>query len=153
MFLLLETLVYFCLLETSFFRFPYQWFESSLWPAYLGSFPSLCENGQALRSLPASASPRDTYFVSHWDLMIFLKRSCCFLKEKSPFVYVYGASQLAQWVKNPPAVQEIWVRSLGWEDPLKEGTATHSNILAWRIPWTEEPGRLQSIGSQTVRCD
>jgi len=47
-------------------------------------------------------------------------------------------------VKNLPAVQETLVQSLGWEDTLEEGMATHSNILAWRIPWTEEPGRLQS---------
>ena len=47
-----------------------------------------------------------------------------------------GASLVAQLVKNPPAMRETWVRSLGWEDPLKKGTATHSNILAWRIPWT-----------------
>ena len=53
-------------------------------------------------------------------------------------------------VKNPPAVQETWVQSLGWEDPLEKGTATHPSILAWRIPWTERPGRLQSIGSQRV---
>ena len=46
------------------------------------------------------------------------------------------ASLIAQLVKNPPAVQETWVPSLGWEDPLEEGTATHSSILAWRIPWT-----------------
>ena len=44
----------------------------------------------------------------------------------------------------------MWVGSLGWEDPLEEGMATHSSIFAWRLPWTEEPGRLQSIGSQTV---
>ena len=54
-------------------------------------------------------------------------------------------------VKNPPAIWETWVRSLDWEDPLEEGMATHSSILAWEIPWTEEPGRLQSIGSQRVR--
>ena len=51
-------------------------------------------------------------------------------------------------VKNPPAMQEpqeIWIRSLGQEDPLEEGTATHSSVLSWRIPWTEEPGGLQSI--------
>ena len=54
-------------------------------------------------------------------------------------------SQVAQWVKNPPAMQETRVRSLGWEDALVEGMATYSSILAWRIPWTEEPGRLQSI--------
>jgi len=49
-------------------------------------------------------------------------------------------------VKNPPAMLETWVRSLVWEDPLEKGMATHSSILAWRIPWTEEPGRLQSMG-------
>ena len=49
-------------------------------------------------------------------------------------------------VKNPPAMQETWVPSLGWEDPLEKGMATHSSALAWRIPWTEEPGRLQSMG-------
>ena len=53
-------------------------------------------------------------------------------------------------VKNPPTVQETWVRSLGWEDPLEEGMAAHSNILAWRIPGTEEPGGLQSTGSDTT---
>ena len=47
-------------------------------------------------------------------------------------------------VKNLPAMQEIWVRSLGWEDPLEEEMATHSSILAWRVPWTEEPGGLQA---------
>jgi len=59
-----------------------------------------------------------------------------------------GASQVAQWVKKLPAMQvmqESWVQSLGWENPLEKGMATHSIILAWRILWTEEPGRLQSI--------
>ena len=56
-------------------------------------------------------------------------------------------------VKNPPAVQEMWVQSLGQEDPLEEGVATHSSLLAWRIPWTEEPDGLQSMGSQRVRHD
>ena len=60
------------------------------------------------------------------------------------------ASQVAQLVKNPPAMQETLVQSLSWEDPLEEGMATHSSILAWRIPWTEEPGGLQSMGSQRV---
>ena len=54
---------------------------------------------------------------------------------------------VAQLVKNPPAMRESWVPSLGWKDPLEEGMATHSSILARRIPWTEEPGRLQSKGS------
>ena len=56
-------------------------------------------------------------------------------------------------VKNLPAMQETWVRSLGREDRLEEEMATHSGILDWRIPWTEEPGRLQSMGSQRVGHD
>ena len=63
---------------------------------------------------------------------------------------------MAQWVKNPPAkqkTQEILIQSLGWEDLLEEGMGTHSNILAWRIPWTEEPDRLQSMGWQKVGPD
>ena len=61
-----------------------------------------------------------------------------------------GASLVAQMVKNPPAVQKTWVQSLGWEDPLEEGMATHSSILACRIPWTGEPGGLQPVGLQRV---
>ena len=62
-------------------------------------------------------------------------------------------SLLSQLVRNLPAMQETWVQSLGQEDPLEEGMATHSSVLAWRIPWTEEPGRLLSMGSQRVRHD
>ena len=53
-------------------------------------------------------------------------------------------------VKNLPVMQETQVRSLGWEDPLEKRMATHSSIFAWRIPWTEEPGRLQSMGLERV---
>ena len=60
---------------------------------------------------------------------------------------------MAQMVKNLPAMKETWVLSLVQEDPLEKEMATHSSILAWRIPWTEEPGRLQSLGSQRVRHD
>ena len=56
-------------------------------------------------------------------------------------------------VKNPPAVQETWVQSLDWEDPLEKGTANHSSILAWRIPWTEESGGLQSMRLQRLGHD
>ena len=63
------------------------------------------------------------------------------------------ASLVAQLVKNPPAMRETWIRSLGWEDPLQEDVATHSSILAWRIPWTEEPSGLQSMKSQRVGHD
>ena len=58
------------------------------------------------------------------------------------------ASLVAQQVMNLPAMQETWVQSLGWEDPLEKEMATHFSILAWRILWTEEPGRLQSMGWQ-----
>ena len=64
-----------------------------------------------------------------------------------------GASLVAQSVKNLPAMRETWVQSLGWEDPLEKGMATHSRILPWRIPWTEEPGGLASTGSQRVGHD
>ena len=60
----------------------------------------------------------------------------------------YRASLVAQLVKNLPAMREIWVQSLGWENPLEKGKAAHSSILAWRIPWT-----TQSMGSQRVRHD
>ena len=63
------------------------------------------------------------------------------------------ASLMAQSVKNLPEVQENQVWSLGWEDPLEKGMATHSSILSWRIPWTEEPGGLRSMQSQRVRHD
>ena len=63
------------------------------------------------------------------------------------------ASLMAQTVKDLPAVLETQVQSLGWEDPLEKEMATHSSILAWRIPWIEEPGKLQSTGSQRVGHD
>ena len=66
---------------------------------------------------------------------------------------LFWASLVAQLVKNPPAMRQTWVRSLGWDDPLEEGMATHASILAWKIPWTEEPSRLRSMGSQRVRHD
>ena len=62
-------------------------------------------------------------------------------------VFYYDAGQM---VKNPPAMLETWVQSLGWEDLLEKGMATHSSILAWRIPWTEETGGLQSMVWQRV---
>ena len=68
------------------------------------------------------------------------------------FEYWHGSTKKLM-VNNLPAVQETWVWSLGQEDPLEKKLATHSSILVWRIPWTEEPGRLQSTGSQRVRHD
>ena len=69
-----------------------------------------------------------------------------------PLQYSWS-SLVAQMVKNPPAMQETWVQSLGWEDPLEKGMATHCSILVWRIPWTEEPAGLQSTGSKRVGHD
>ena len=60
---------------------------------------------------------------------------------------------VAQMIKNPPAIQGTWVKSLGWEDPLEKGMTTHSSILAGESPWTEEPGGLHSMGWQRVRHD
>ena len=77
----------------------------------------------------------------------------CFWIEGNNIKVSVGASLLAQTVKNLSAMQETHVCSLGQEDPLEKGMATHSGILAWRIPWTEEPGRLQSMGSQSVGHD
>ena len=71
------------------------------------------------------------------------------------FILALGpqASLVAQTVKCLPGDRETWVQSLGWEDPLEKEMATHSSTLAWKIPWTEEPGRLQSMESQRVGHD
>jgi len=82
------------------------------------------------------------------------------IQHSDSYIYVYmcvyyinGALLLAQTVKNPRAKQETWLRSLGWEDPLEKEMAALSSILAWGIPWTEAPGRLQSVGLQRVGHD
>ena len=62
------------------------------------------------------------------------------------------ASLVDQMVKNLPAMQETWVQSLGWKDSLKKGRATHSSMLAWRISWTEEPGKIHSVGNVCYKC-
>ena len=72
---------------------------------------------------------------------------------KFPILSALCFSHYSQMVKNPPAMWDIWVQSLGWADPPEKGMATHSSILAWRIPWTEEPGKLQSMGSQRAGHD
>ena len=68
-------------------------------------------------------------------------------------VFPWWTSLVAQTVKHPPTMQETQVQSLGWEDLLEKEMATHSSILAWKIPWTEKPGSLQSMGSQRVGHD
>ena len=66
-------------------------------------------------------------------------------------VLFLGGFPVGSFGKDPLAMWETWVRSLVWEDPPEKATATHSSVLSWRIPWTEEPSRLQSMGSQEVR--
>ena len=75
------------------------------------------------------------------------------IKVKDALSDTEGASPVAQVVKNLPAMRETWARSLGWEDSLEKGMAAHFSTLAWRIPWLEEPGGLQSMGSQRVGYD
>ena len=88
--------------------------------------------------------------VLHWRMIDSQERMRTL---NSDLIWTPGASLVAQSVKNLPAVQETHVRSLGWEDPLEKEMATHSSILAWKISWTEEPGGLQSMGSQRVGHD
>ena len=96
------------------------------------------------------------YLISPWILFsdpsyfqLILLSSCFQLYPVFPNICIFFCL-VAQTVKNPPAVWETWVRSLGWEGLLEKGMATHSSILTWRIPWSEEPGGLQSMGLQRV---
>ena len=88
------------------------------------------------------------HFLLHLTCYIFLYL-CLVPLDRD--ITSYGASLVAQTVKNLPAMHKTPVPSLGQEDPLGEEIATHSSILAWKIPWTEEPGGLQSMGSQRAR--
>ena len=103
-----------------------------------------------------SASCNSMYFVRrgspsyHYDLSGYICH--WFLCPLYCFVLTAG-SLAALMLKNPPVMQETWVRSLGWEDPLEKEMFTHYSILAWEIPWSEEPGRLLSMGLQRVRQD
>ena len=100
-----------------------------------------------------SSWPRDQSWVSCIASIFFTiwAKQLGLLLYISTFRRIYrGASLVTQMVKTLPALQETWVWFLGWEDPLEKGMATHSSILAWRIPWTEETGGLQSKGSQRV---
>ena len=84
--------------------------------------------------------------IHRWDKCVFYPKSF----EQIYRIKYQMASLVAQMVKNLPVIRETWVQSLGWKDPLEEGMATHSSILARRIPWTEEPGGIQSMGSERV---
>ena len=88
-----------------------------------------------------------------WAILHGAAKSRTRLRNYTRTFVCYWASRVARKVKNPPATWKTRVQSLGWEDPLEEGMATHSSILAWKIPWTEEPRGLQSTRSQRVRHD
>ena len=87
------------------------------------------------------------------SMLIYMKLMNCYLLHTQNNAPPNSISLVAQRVKRLPAMQEMQVRSLGREDPLEKEMATHSSILAWTIPWTEKPGRLQSMGPQRVGKD
>ena len=95
----------------------------------------------AQRSVALPLPEPETHSPVDYKTLVFISRAT--------------VSQVVLVVKNPPTnardIKRQWVQSLGWEDPVEEGMATHSSILSWRIPWTEEPGGLQSMGLQRVR--
>ena len=108
--------------------------------------------------IPPSPSPTETKSLFCTSVSLFLFCNKFYFLKPSDLVLINRndkfqpwSSLVAQMVKNPPAVQETWVQSLGWEDPLEEGMATHSSLLAWKTPWTEELGGLWYMGSQRVR--
>ena len=142
------------------------------------SFQWICRTNFLLDGLVGSPySPRDSQESQHHSSKAsVLQHSACFMVQLShPYMTtektialtgwtfvgkvmsllfnMLWASLVAQMVKRLPAMQETWVWSLGWEGLLEKEMATHSSILAWRIPWMELPGRLQSMGSQRVRHD
>ena len=85
-----------------------------------------------------------------YNVILFILNQC----QITEYVFVYiWTSLVAQTVKHLSTMQETQVRALGWEDPLEKEMATHSSTIAWKMPWTEEPGRLQSTGSQRVGHD
>ena len=94
-----------------------------------------CMESDHYRVIPLSLA----YLAARLNKMDELMLLCC-----------HQGSLVAQMVKNLPAVQEIWVWSLGWEDPLEKGMGTHSSILSWRVPWTEEPSELRPMGSKRI---
>ena len=85
--------------------------------------------------------------LEHEDLILESFLNPLFFFE---FSFSLSTSLVAQMVKSLPTMRETWAQSLGWEDLLEKGMATHSSTLAWEIPWTEEPGKLQSMGLQRV---
>ena len=109
--------------------------------------------GQFVRSGPLLDTARSCFFTKSHQHQLRKREVCCDSPRNWKFLQLFVPFQtVAQWGKNLPAMQEMSVRSLGWEDLEKE-KVTHPSIPAWEIPWTEEPGGLQSMGSQRVEHD
>ena len=113
--------------------------------------------GTHSRDVGYNTAPMDNYTILYVEKKKSVRRLHRIQKEKkrrSSIIFFWrGVFPDGSVVKNLPANQEMWVQSVGQADPLEEGMATHSSTLAWRIPWTEEPGGLQFVGSQRVRHD
>ena len=124
-----------------------KWSEGSLWQGW-----QQFEESEAQRCWAAELrfDPKEDGFQESEH---HISEPISTLGKRCWWLYYSRTSLVAQWVKNPPAIQETQVRSLGWKDPLEKSMVTHSSILAWRTPWTEEPSGLQSMGSQRVRHD
>ena len=123
------------LLGRAWRSWPSAW--AHFWVVLMGWRPPLRSQTHSIRIIGFSWNRRTLNFVEAF-MFKFIKTQ---------------ASLVVQMVKNLPIMQETWVWSLGWEDPLEKEIGTHSSILAWRIPWTEESGGLQSMGLQRVRHD
>ena len=126
------------------------WLVPTAWSHYLPSWPSYYPN-----DLPATETKLSSLSRCHpsQERTAFSAAYPVFTLTKNNMYYRSRASLVAQRLKRLPAMQGTWVQSLGQEDPLEKELATHSSILAWRIPWTEEPGGLQSTGLQRVGHD
>ena len=136
--LLSSSIIKHCLLKKAFLSLlailwnsAFNWIYLSLSPLLLASFHS-----SALHKASSDNHFAFSLFLNLWNGFVY-----CLL---------YNITDLLQMVKNLPAMQETWVECLGWEDPLGKGMTTHISILAWKIPWTEEPGGLQSMVLQRV---
>ena len=115
-------------------------------PSPHAGFTDKCTHFSSQSLVPTATLFTLVYWESQSQMQFFMAASLC-----NWFPHV--ASLVGQRIKNLSAMQKTRVRSLGQEDPLEKEMATHSNILAWRIPWTEEPGTLQSMGSQRIKHD
>ena len=110
-------------------------------------------------ALSSAGGLHPIFWRPEWNKKWSIRENSCFLclpvfeLEHQLFLHSDLDWTVALLVKNPPAIRETWVRSLDWDDSLEEGMAIHSSILAWGIPWTEEPGELQSLGLQKVRLN